>query len=115
MVISSTFSQEELYYLTVKNSKYPYPYSLEEWLGKKVPVWSALTGNNVPTQSSAFAWRNQLCRMSLAFRPKDLAEKLSDGIFSPTTMQFRTTVKSMQGFAGQSDGAAHDPRLGGSR
>ena len=111
MVISSTFTQAELYYLTTKNSKYPYPYSFDEWLGKLVPVWSAPAADVAQVSNAAAAFRRQTSRMSIAFRAKDLAEKLSDGIFTPTTLQFRVTVQSRQGFAGQSDAATHKYRL----
>jgi len=86
MVISTTFSLAELWYIHVKNSKYPYPYTFLQWIGKTIPRYASLAGNNVPTQNLGNDWVTQLTKMSIAFRPKDLAEKLSDGIFSPTTL-----------------------------
>lgn len=111
MVISSTFSQAELYYLTVKNSKYPYPYSQMEWAGKRVPVYAVGAGDVVSTLTGNAAYRRQISRMAPIFRPKDLSEKLSDGIFAPTTLQFRTTVEGHHGISGTLNDVAHAFRL----
>lgn len=111
LVISSTFSTVQLYALTVKNSKSPYPYTFQEWVGKLVPEYVATAGGVLPAVNAGQDWIRQTSRMAIAFRPKDLAEKLSDGIFSPTTLQFRVNVQSRQGFAGLKDQSAHSYRL----
>lgn len=110
MVISSSFTAAELFYLTVKNSKYPFPYTQQEWLGKLIPRWTGPTGDSGQAYAAG-DWTHQLSRMFIALRPKDLAERISDGVFSPTTLQFRTTVKAKSGFAGHNANAALDYRM----
>lgn len=111
LVIGTTFSQAELYYLTVKNSKYPYPYSLQEWVGKRYPQNVSVAGGAAPVISGAGDWFRMRSRMVVMLRPKDLAEKISDGVFSPTTLQFRTSVSAKSGYAGFNPNIIKDYRL----
>lgn len=111
LVIGTSFSQSELYYLTVKNSKYPYPYSQAEWVGKRYPANESAVGATIPFLDGAQNWQLMRSRMVIMLRPKDLAERISDGVFSPTTLQFRTTVRAKSGYAGFNPGAAKDYRL----
>ncbi len=94
-VISATFTQRELYYLTLKNSKSPYPYSYDDWVSKKrISVDAAgipLTGAD---------WSGYGTKCCVVLRPKDLAEKISDGVFAPNSLQFVVKSKNRDGFAG---------------
>lgn len=85
-VISTNFTQRELYYLTQKNSKSPYPYSYEDWRSKRRPTMDAI-GNQLP----AVAYNSYASKCVIALRPKDLAEKISDGVFAPNSFQVRVT------------------------
>ncbi len=111
LVIGTSFSQAELYYLTIKNSKYPYPYSFQEWLGRKTTQNRTAVGNTVPLLDPGEDWLDQRSRCVVLLRPKDLSEKISDGVFSPTTLQFRTTVRAKSGYAGFNPVGARDYRL----
>ena len=111
LVIGSTFSQAELYGLTVKNSKYPYPFSFQDWLGRRTVSNNTAAGAFIPNIDTGVAWQDQRSHCVVMFRPKDLAERISDGVFSPTTLQFRTRVRAKSGYAGFNAAAARDYRL----
>lgn len=93
-VISTTFTQEELYYLTVKNSKVDdFPYEFQQWKGSVLinPVAAAGT-------------INRLGKMFIALRPKDLSEKFGAGVKFPTSLQFSMSVTPRDGLAGLGGG-----------
>ena len=73
-VISTNFTQRELYYLTQKNSKIPFPYSYEDWSSH---MRYNADSNGRP--NTATDHRVQASKCIVLLRPKDLAEKISDG------------------------------------
>lgn len=81
-VISTNFTQRELYALTQKNSKKPYPYDFEDWRSSMRPT---LTAAGVPIPGNPYARNGSKCVVFL--RPKDIAEKISDGVFAPNSFQ----------------------------
>lgn len=86
-VIGTRFTQEELYYLTLKNSKIlDFPYKFNQWRGARVPTGTA--------GGTTF---NQMSKMFIALRPKDLSEKFGDGIRFPTTLQFTMSLTARDG------------------
>lgn len=86
-VISSTFSQRELYYLTQKNSKVPYPYDFTSWTSKReIPVTAA----ELPNVAAA-EWTDYSPKCMVLLRPKDISEQLSDGVFAPNSLQIKVT------------------------
>ena len=86
-VISTTFTQEELYYLTLKNSKIDdFPYDFNKWRGQFLAA---------PT--AAAATYNQMSRCFIALRPKDLSEKFGDGVKFPTSLQFQMVLTARDG------------------
>lgn len=99
MVVSTTFSQAELYYLTIKNSKYPYPYSQAQWAGVRMPSYTKAAVGGVALLADA-DWSTELSRMCPIFRSKDLAEKMSDVVFAPTSLQMRCKVQARTGVCG---------------
>ena len=95
-VISTTFTQRELYYLTQKNSKRPYPYDFTAWaaLNRKPTV----DVNGVPDGAANYVTYGAKCCVML--RPKDLAEKISDGVFAPNSIQIIINSRARDGFSG---------------
>lgn len=94
-VISTNFTQRELYHLTLKNSKTPYPYNFSDWTSKRrVPVDIA----GVPQVGAA--WSDYGAKCAIVLRPKDLAEKISDGVFAPNSLQIVVRSRARDGFAG---------------
>jgi len=81
-VISTNFTQRELYALTQKNSKTPYPYSFEDWRGVSRPTMNTM-GNQLP----GTAYTLYGSKSVILLRPKDIAEKISDGVFAPNSFQ----------------------------
>ena len=93
-VVSTSFTSRELYNLTLKNSKYmDFSLTYNDWVGKIV-MTKANTGVNsllsVVQQSKAF----------IALQPKDIAEKISPGVFFPTSLQFVLTLRARHGACG---------------
>ncbi len=87
-VISTTFTQEELYYLTLKNSKInDFPYSYEQWKGQTQFVGVAAGEASITRGSKCF----------VALRPKDLSEKFGDGVRFPTSLQFTMSLTARDG------------------
>lgn len=104
-VISTNFTQRELYYLTQKNSKTPYPYDFTSWASKRE---ARVDVNGVPINLNAQDDYGSKCCVLL--RPKDLAEKLSDGVFAPNSLQINISATARDGFAGIPTGAAQTYR-----
>lgn len=83
-VISTNFTKRELYYLTQKNSKLPYPYDYENWTSHHRYVGDSNGRPNVGTDQVV-----QASKCVILLRPKDIAEKISDGVFAPNSFQIR--------------------------
>lgn len=89
-VISTSFTQDELYYLTLKNSKmYDFPYTFEQWRGMQ--EYSAIAAAG----AGALATRGG--KMFVALRPKDLSEKFGAGVRYPTSLQFQMNLTARDG------------------
>ncbi len=87
-VISRSFTQDELYYLTIKNSKInDFPYSFDSWRGRVIP--ESVAAGTAYTQMS---------KMFIALRPKDLSEKFGPGVRFPTSLQFKMDVTARDGY-----------------
>lgn len=83
-VISTNFTQRELFYLTQKNSKVPYPYSYEDWRSVKRPT-TDVSNRQLPD----VAYGSYASKCVICLRPKDLAERIPDGVFAPNSFQVR--------------------------
>lgn len=95
-VISTAFTQEELYELTVKNSKWEdFPYSFEMWRGR-VARANAAADTILPNG----------CKMFLALTPGDLSEKFGPGVQAPTSLQFQMSLTANNGIDYLSGGNA---------
>ncbi len=105
-VINTRFTQNELYYLTLQNSKIPFPYSYNHWKGYRVANIAA--GDNAfGTSSETIAnpiFHHQSGCCFVALRPKQLAEKFSDGVLTPTTLQFEMDLRAKSGACGLQGG-----------
>ena len=93
-VISTNFTQEELYRLTLKNTK-QLPYNFTDWKGRKNPKVSNV-GHNVLTSG----FRDYASKCMVVLTPQDLAEKTSTGVFSSNSIQIRVRILPHDGFAG---------------
>lgn len=98
-VISTNFTQRELFYLTQKNSKSPYPYSYEDWRSVKRP-----TTDSSNRQLPAVAYGSYASKSVVCFRPKDLAERIPDGVFAPNSFQVRVNGVRRDGTHGYGNG-----------
>ena len=113
-VISANFTQRELYDLTVKNCKY-YGFSqdFETWKGPyalhtscpnpdvldEIAAPTSLAGGNAEGELQI-----QLSKAFVALRPSDLAEKVSSGVYFPTSLQFQVQFRNRDGAAGLAGG-----------
>ncbi len=84
-IIDTATRQEELYYITKRNSIIKdFPYDFEHWRGRKAPVLDAIAQGAQDQNSVAGASSGQVAnycsRCFLAFRPKDLGIGMSDGV-----------------------------------
>ena len=95
-VISTTFTQRELYYLTQKNSKQPYPYDFGAWAAQ-YRKYDVTAGGLVDPTLPFITYGTKCCVM---LRPKDLAEKISDGVFAPNSIQIIVNSRARDGFGG---------------
>lgn len=95
-VINTTFTQEELYYLTVKNSKaMDFPYNFFEWKGRK-----EVRDIRDPAAVGAIPTYEHMGKCFVAFRPQDLNSTFSDGVNISTTLQFRMSGTAHPDLAG---------------
>lgn len=104
-VISTTFTQRELYDLTLKNSKYlDFSLDFTTWKGPvtdEAKVADATPATAVvPTGISKI----QRAKSFLAIQPKDVAEKISSGIFFPSSLQFEVNFRARDGAYGATGG-----------
>ncbi|MCP4178850.1 MAG: hypothetical protein GY756_13895 [bacterium] len=89
-VIGIQFTQQELYNLTKKNSKMlDFPWDYYTWKGAHMKA---------PTPAATRY--NQMSRCFIALRPKDLSEKLSDGIRTSFQLQFTMGLIARDGLNG---------------
>ena len=109
-VISPTFTSRELYQLTLKNSKY-FGFSLpyNDWRG---PLAEHITGGGGVAGDGGIAnaatdGQLQVCQSKgfIALQPKDIAEKVSSGVFFPTSLQFVVTYRARAGAYGEDPAA----------
>lgn len=125
-VISASFTQRELYDITVKNSKWSgFPQNFAQWQGAFVNHYGCEPGG--ATQSPVLLPRAgngggagapdgeaemipQLSKSFVALTPADLAEKISDGVYFPTSLQFTVQLRAMDGACG-ANGGAHQYNL----
>lgn len=94
-VISTNFTQRELFYLTQKNSKTPFPYDFNDWRSHLRPTMDASS-----RQLPAVAYNGYASKSIIALRPKDLAEKIPDGVFAPNSFQVRVNGVARDGTHG---------------
>lgn len=115
-VISATFSQRELYDLTVKNSK-NFPYSYGDWRGKKRPRYSNIAAADATTgrftigvdvrqapETFTAAWVTYPCKGMVAVTGQDIANKTSTGVFSSNSLQIVASFRPHSGFGGVTGG-----------
>lgn len=116
-VISATFSQRELYDLTMKNCK-EYPYTYEDWRGRKRPTWGVgvlpivnadglfTAGDEVepPNEILTAAWSDYPCKGMVIVTGADIANKTSTGVFSSNSLQVQVNWRPHSGYAGCSTG-----------
>ena len=101
-VISATFTPQELYRLTLKNSKYMgFSLSFDDWVGRVVPKRIAPTNDSPGLPEATGQQQIQQSKAFVALQPKDIAEKISSGVFFPTSLQFRVTYRARSGAYGQ--------------
>lgn len=110
-VISATFSQRELYDLTVKNSK-NFPYTFEDWRGRKRPQFNAGTFRSAMDVQPGIElvgadWLTYACKGMVAVTGADIANKTSTGVFSSNSLQIQVNWRPHGSFAG---GANNDYR-----
>lgn len=109
-VISATFSQRELYDITVKNCK-DYPYTYEDWRGRKRPLYGGVAGEmtaggavNGPLQDYAQAWNHYPCKGMVIVTGADIANKTSTGVFSSNSLQVVVNWRPHTGYGGIAGG-----------
>lgn len=115
-VISATFTQRELYDLTVKNSK-SFPYTFDDWRGRKRPRYgninavddttgNFLTGTDVRQSPETFTvrWLSYPCKGMVAVTGADIANKTSTGVFSSNSLQVQVNWRAHSGFGGAPPG-----------
>ncbi|MCP4179517.1 MAG: hypothetical protein GY756_17290 [bacterium] len=93
-VINSVITQEELYNITLKNSKIKdFPYTFEQWRGQLIP--RPVVGATAYNQSS---------KCFIALRSKDISERFGDGVRFPTSLQFKMSLTARDGLANLAGG-----------
>lgn len=103
-VISASFSQRELYQLTLKNCCEGFSVDYVDWRGAYAPntILTANDGTVGPKPTGLYTAQSPKCFICL--RPKDIAEKVSDGVFFPTSLQFIVHARAKEGAAGMTGG-----------
>ena len=122
-VISTQFTQRELYYLTLKNCKsQDFSLSFGQWLGPMaLHTFAVGVSENVAAilaiDSSAGVFPSQInnangipdvatdmrfqhSKSFVVLQPKDIAEKISPGVFFPTSLQFLINFIAKDGVSG---------------
>ena len=107
-VISATFSQREIYDLTMKNSK-EFPYTYDDWRGRKRPSYGAgvfTSGTDVQQglEDVTANWLSYPCKGMVAVTGQDIANKTSTGVFSSNSLQVVVNWRPHSGFAGTTAG-----------
>jgi len=101
-VISTTFTQRQLYELTLKNAKYlDYSLSFQDWRGRMVGQYDFKTDGDPdvgPEEQGTL--QPQMSKAFVAFQPKDLAERISGGVFFPNSLQVEVNFRAKDGAAG---------------
>lgn len=105
-VISTTFTQRQLYELTLRNSKYhDYSQNYVDWRGPMVQqVFFGTDGELAAGGSSGAQLQGtvqpQQAKSFCAFQPKDLAERISSGVFFPNSLQLEVLFRAKDGACG---------------
>ncbi len=107
-VISATFSQREIYNITMKNCK-EYPYTFDDWRGRKRPEYAGgafQSGTEAKQGIEDFleSWADYPCKGFVAVTGADLANKTSSGVFSSNSIQVVVNWRPHSGFAGSEPG-----------
>lgn len=105
-VISATFSQRELYDLTMKNCK-AYPYTYDDWRGRTRPTWTAAADDiknaanvDLPALNVNANWNVYGCKAMVIVTGQDIANKTSTGVFSSNSLQVVVNWRPHSSFAG---------------
>ena len=104
-VISVQFTQRELYQLTLKNCKYEgFSLAFKDWLGTYSPHvnMAANVVDDGPLPTGAYDF--QLAKSFVVLQPKDIAQKVSSGVFFPTSLQFEVNLAARDGACGLAGG-----------
>ena len=116
-VLSTTFTQRELYDITVKNSKWAgFPQNFAAWQGPFSDHYGCPTNDDadsnptlLPRDGAAVQGLAekipQMAKSFIALTPADLAERISDGVYFPTSLQFQVQFRAMDGAAGLNGGS----------
>ena len=105
-VISTQFTQRELYYLTVKNCKSrDFSLAFNDWMGAYSPHAPNATAADTDENPLPDGTYNvNLAKSFVVLRPKDIAEKISPGVFFPTSLQFDVNLRAKDGACGLAGG-----------
>lgn len=100
-VVSTQFTQRELYYLTLKNCKLGgFSLPFDQWAGPYCQnirmAGQAVDDGALPSGG----YEHQQSKCFIVLQPKDIAEKISSGIFFPTSLQFTVNVRAKDGACG---------------
>ena len=107
-VVSVTFTQRELYELTLKNTKYmDFSLDFTQWKGPQTDEGAAGDANPATGVIPTGLQKIQMAKSFLAIQPKDVAEKISSGIFFPSSLQFEVNFRARDGAFG-AQGGNHD-------
>lgn len=100
-VINTNFGQRELYYLCVKNAKYKgFSLGYSAWRGSYAQVSRDNSGDNTNTIVPLVEAEFQMAKGFMALQPKDLAERISSGVFFPNSLQFEVNFRARDGACG---------------
>lgn len=111
VITSVSFSQRELYDLTVKNSGNKFPYTFDDWRGRTRPEYENGTFllddatdviAGVPDLSAD--WVVYGCKGMVAVTAADIANRASPGVFTSTSLQIKIDWRPHGSFAGSSPG-----------
>ncbi len=107
-VISATFSQRELYDLTMKNSK-EYPYTYDDWRGRRRPIadsgaFRSAVDVQQTIEDNTDTWQDYPCKGFVAVTGQDIANKTSTGVFASNSLQVVVNWRPHSGYAGATAG-----------
>lgn len=109
-VISTQFTQRELYLITLKNCKYgDFSLNFNDWAGsftaRNITADNNLDRNPLPTAvGAASELEIQFAKSFVVLQPKDIAQQVSAGVFFPTSLQFTVAFNVKDGACGMRGG-----------